>query len=814
VATSPSGASDTLANVQVAFVSTYPPRRCGVATFTSDLMSAVHEADPGVGSDVAAIDERHIVRAYGPEVRWRISQGTAAGYAGAAHAIASSDVDVVCVQHEFGLYGLWVDEGWEGDRWIEGTYQDHLTAFLDEVRKPTLVTLHTVLPEPSQAVREAVHSFATASDGLVVMAETAVHILHGVYGVTTPVSVIQHGMPHIEPRGRRALKQKLGLEGRSIVSTFGLVGPGKGLEYVIEAMPWVAERHPEALYLIAGQTHPELQRHHGEQYRNKLIAMVEELELGDNVVFVNQYLGHDEVIEFLLASDIYVTPYLDPNQITSGTLSYALGAGKCVVSTPYLHAQEALADDRGILVDFRSSESLADAIIAILDDPDLKARLERNAYAYANEFTWPKTGRRFVETLEGLVESVPAVPPSTPRPGGSMAVPLAARLPENPLITPADVAPSQPGMEVISTINAGVARVGVEVVALLRVAERPLLNGELPEDAMLLELDRPVPRLAPLDPDIDRDELVGVPFFDLSSGTPRVVLSYVRRDLPGLDLRDPRSIRYREPGHGHLGPDDGAVDYLTHVSHLRVARSPDGVRFEVDPTPAIQAATRMEEYGVEDPRVTEIDGAFLVTYVSVGRLGITTSLLRTADFRSFERLGPIMLPDQKDVVLFPERLEGNYLALTRPMPSSFGRVLGIWLAASPDLVHWGEHRPVALPRPGQWDETRIGASLVPIRVEGGWLELYHGADRTNRYGMGALLLDADDPSKVLGRTPDPLLVPEVDYERGGFLEDVVFPSGHVALDDSRIRVYYGAADSVLAAADFSIEDILAHVRLC
>ena len=222
----------------------------------------------------------------------------------------------------------------------------------------------------------------------------------------------------------------------------------------------------------------------------------------------------------------------------------------------------------------------------------------------------------------------------------------------------------------------------------------------------------------------------------------------------------------------------------------------------------------MEEYGVEDPRVTEIDGTFHITYVSVSRLGITTSLLRTQDFRTFERRGPILLPDQKDAVLFPERVDGRYLAFTRPMPASFSHVLGIWLAESPDLLHWGAHRPVALPRSGHWDEMRIGASLVPIRVEEGWLELYHGADRTNRYGMGALLLDGHDPSKVLARTPDPLLVPEVDYERHGFLHDVVFPSGHIVLDAERIRVYYGASDESLAAADFVLSDILALLEPC
>jgi predicted GH43/DUF377 family glycosyl hydrolase len=156
----------------------------------------------------------------------------------------------------------------------------------------------------------------------------------------------------------------------------------------------------------------------------------------------------------------------------------------------------------------------------------------------------------------------------------------------------------------------------------------------------------------------------------------------------------------------------------------------------------------------------------------------------------------------------------RFLAFTRPMPGSFSRVLGIWLAESPDMKNWGAHRPVAMPRPGMWDEARIGASLTPFRVDGGWLEVYHGADRTNRYGMGAMLLDVDDPTKVLARSAHPLLAAEMDYERSGFLHDVVFPSGHVTLDDGRIRVYYGAADSCLAAADFSIADILAHLDPC
>jgi polysaccharide biosynthesis protein PslF len=799
--------------MRIAFVSTWPSRRCGIATFTSDLIRAVHTGDEAVVCEVAAIDERNSVRAYGPEVRWRIRQGSPDGYVTAARAIGGSDADVVCVQHEFGLYGLWKDEDWEGDTWIEGTYIDHLTPFLQEVGKPVVVTMHTVLPEPTPAMRDAVRNIAANADQLIVMAESAVDILRDVYGVTTPTTVIQHGMPHIEPRGRRQLKEKLGLAGRQIVATFGLVGPGKGLEYMIEAMPWVAQRHPDALYLIAGQTHPELLRNRGEEYRNKLVDMIESLDLDDNVAFLNQYLRQKEIIELLLATDIYVTPYLDPNQITSGTLSYALGAGKAVVSTPYLHAKEALADGRGLLVDFRDPDELSTAINSLLDDPDLKRKLEHDAYVYANEFTWPKTGTRFVEVMRELMESAPAKQPTRARPGEWIAVPVGARLADNPLITPDDVAPSQPGMEVISTINAGAARVGDEVVLLLRVAERPRATGTLPEGARLVDLSGDRPTLADLPPGLYLDDLIGMPFFDTSADPPRIMLGYVRRDEPGVDLEDPRTIRFRDLTDGHHG-DDLTIDYLTHTSHLRVARSSDGERFHVEPAPALLPASELEAYGVEDPRVSEIDGVFQITYVSVSRLGITTSRLSTTDFRSFERGGMIFLPDMKDVVFFPERVNERFLAFTRPMPGSFSRVLGIWLAESPDMKNWGAHRPVAMPRPGMWDEARIGASLTPFRVDGGWLEVYHGADRTNRYGMGAMLLDVDDPTKVLARSAHPLLAAEMDYERSGFLHDVVFPSGHVTLDDGRIRVYYGAADSCLAAADFSIADILAHLDPC
>jgi len=249
---------------------------------------------------------------------------------------------------------------------------------------------------------------------------------------------------------------------------------------------------------------------------------------------------------------------------------------------------------------------------------------------------------------------------------------------------------------------------------------------------------------------------------------------------------------------------------------LRIARSKDGANFVVDELPTVSPENRFEEYGCEDPRATLIDGVWYITYVSVGHIGITTSLLTTTDFRTFERHGLMFLPDHKDVVILPGKYNGRYAALTRPMPQSFGRIIGIWIAFSPDLVHWGDHQPLALPRPGMWDELRLGASAVPFVVDGGILEIYHGVNRDTHYSLGGLLLDANDPSIVLARSPEPILVPIEPYERDGLFSNTIFSCGHVALDDTGeyIRVYYGAADICMAAADVKVQDILDQMIPC
>jgi len=380
---------DVRDDLRIAFVSSNLPRRCGIATFSADLMAAIKTADPRARFRVAAIDEPNEVRPYGGEVRWRIRQGDASNYRVAAEAINRSNVDIVNVQHEFGLYGTWKDD----------VYDDHLRPFLETLRKPVVTTLHTVPPDPTPSMREAISSAVRLSTATVVMAEAAADILAGTYGIAEVPVVIPHGMPAIQPHGRVRMKEKLGVPGRTIISTFGLVDPRKGIEFMIEAMPAIVAGHPAALYLVAGQTHPELRRHDGETYRNHLVATVKRLGLENNVSFIDEYMAQRDIIELLLASDVYVTPYLDPRQITSGTLAYALGAGKAIVSTAYLHAREALADDRGILVPFRDSAALAEAVNSLLEHPDRKQALERAAFVYASDMSWPRTGEHWLALM-------------------------------------------------------------------------------------------------------------------------------------------------------------------------------------------------------------------------------------------------------------------------------------------------------------------------------------------------------------------------------------------------------------------------------
>ncbi len=374
---------------------------------------------------------------------------------------------------------------------------------------------------------------------------------------------------------------------------------------------------------------------------------------------------------------------------------------------------------------------------------------------------------------------------------------MAHRLAENPLITPRDVAPFHPDWEVACAFNAGAIQFQGETLLLLRVAERP--RHPVPQAGdQQIDLTSDGPTLKPIDLNVPVEQYVATPVLETADGEPRVVVRYIRRDTPGLDTSDPRLIVH------------GQQTYLTSISSLRLARSKDGVRFTVERTPAIRPTEPLEAFGIEDPRITEIDGVYYVNYTAVSQHGIATALASTRDFQSYEKHGVIFCPENRDVVIFPEKIDGRYAALHRPVPKIIGAP-AVWFAWSDNLRDWGEHRLAFGSRPGRWDSHRIGGGAVPLWTKRGWLEIYHGVDRDGQYALGAALLDLEEPWRVLARSPEPLLKPEEAFETEGFFGNVVFTCGCVA-DGDQLRVYYGAADAVTAAADFSIGEILGSLE--
>lgn len=340
-----------------------------------------------------------------------------------------------------------------------------------------------------------------------------------------------------------------------------------------------------------------------------------------------------------------------------------------------------------------------------------------------------------------------------------------ARSKHNPIISLSDVAPSMDGFEVIGVFNAGVARIRDEIILLLRVAERPVNTNK----------------------DI---EFTAV--YDFSQQ--RTVLKEFSRSNPDHDFSDIRLI----------GTPEGT--YLTSISHLRVARSRDGVNFTIDSTPALAPANEYETFGLEDPRITRISDTYYITYVAVSPCGVVTAMASTTDFKTFERRGTIFCPDNKDVVIFPEPVGGAYYALHRPASSLFARQ-DMWIAESPDLICWGDHRCLMSTRPGLWDGLKIGAGAAPFRLDDGWLEIYHGADTSNRYCLGAALLDAEKPWIVKARSPSPIFEPHESYECDGFFGNVVFTCGALC-ENETVRLYYGAADTSICYAELPLADIL------
>jgi len=378
--------NDTTFPGRIAFVGGFVPRLCGIATFTHDICEAVSAAAQESQCYAGAVNDRVEGYKYPPRVRFELLEKDLDSYRRAADFLNFNNAEVLCVQHEFGIYG--------------GPAGSHILALLKEVRMPVVTTLHTVLRDPTPVQREVMAELVERSDRLVVMAQKGSEILRETYGVPeAKIDIIAHGIPDIPFADSGFFKAQFGVEGRMVLLTFGLLGPGKGIEYVIEALPEIVRAHPNVVYLVLGATHPHLVAREGERYRLGLERLAEDRGVRDHVIFHNRFVSLEDLTEFIGATDIYLTPYLNEAQITSGTLAYVFGAGKAVVSTPYWHAQELLADGRGILVPFRDPKAIAVGVCEYLDHPERMERTRHEAYRLGREMIWPAVAQRYLDSF-------------------------------------------------------------------------------------------------------------------------------------------------------------------------------------------------------------------------------------------------------------------------------------------------------------------------------------------------------------------------------------------------------------------------------
>jgi glycosyltransferase involved in cell wall biosynthesis len=381
--------------MKIAYIGTYPPRECGIGTFTQNLahaMTAKNHQDEKIHKRlVIAMNDYDETYVYPPEVKLTIRQEQQADYLKAANFINSNGVDICILEHEFGIFG--------------GNGGVYVLPLLHHVKIPIIVTLHTILENPSYTEKAILKEICKMADKVVVMSQMAIEFLTSVYDVSEEkITLIEHGVPDIQ-FDRKLSKAEFKLEKKKVLMTFGFIGRNKGIETVIKALPQIIKKHPEILYMVLGKTHPNVLRNSGEEYRNYLQLLIKNLKLQDHVLLLNEYIDETELFKYLSACDIYITPYLHEAQITSGTLSYAMGSGCAVVSTPYWHAAELLQHGKGRLFNFNDPDDLAYTLNTLLDNPDKLKEIQRKAYKYGKEIKWPRIGEKYLDLAKSILKS-------------------------------------------------------------------------------------------------------------------------------------------------------------------------------------------------------------------------------------------------------------------------------------------------------------------------------------------------------------------------------------------------------------------------
>jgi glycosyltransferase involved in cell wall biosynthesis len=372
---------------RIAVIGNYLPRECGIATFTTDLCTALAAEYGEERLFAIPVNDPESSYAYPDRVRLELAQEDLVSYEQAADFLNFNGNDLVCLQHEYGIYG--------------GAAGRYILALLRRLKMPIVTTLHTVLREPDANQRIVLEEIAQLSDRLVVMSELAAQLLRDVYAVPNgKIDVIPHGVPDLPFIDPNYFKDRFGTEGKSVLLTFGLLSPNKGIEYVIRALPKILNAHPDLVYIVSGVTHPQIRRHEGEAYREGLQALAEELGVSGNLILNNRFVSAEELVEHVGAADVYITPYRQEAQVVSGTLAIALGAGKAIISTPYWHAKELLAEKRGVLVPFDNPDAVAEAVLALLGNDAERHAMRKRAYLHSRGTTWPKTARAYMSSFQ------------------------------------------------------------------------------------------------------------------------------------------------------------------------------------------------------------------------------------------------------------------------------------------------------------------------------------------------------------------------------------------------------------------------------